>query len=116
MPIMSQMPSAAPGARNLITDVPGLKVGQASDAAARTGVSVILPDDRAVAGCDAFGSFMLRPSATRSASLPSTLPRVARIRVRTCSKLHLESSKTRALAMCACSISVWDLKNNRAWL
>lgn len=55
MPIMSQMPSAAPGARNLITDVPGLKVGQASDAAARTGVSVILPDDRAVAGCDVRG-------------------------------------------------------------
>ncbi len=55
MPIMSQMPSAAPGARNLITDVPGLKVGQASDAAARTGVSVILPDERAVAGCDVRG-------------------------------------------------------------
>ena len=55
MLIMSQMPSAAPGARNLITDVPGLKVGQASDAAARTGVSVILPDERAVAGCDVRG-------------------------------------------------------------
>lgn len=53
--IMSQKTVAAPGARNLITDVPGLKVGQAHDAAARTGVSVILPDDRAVAGCDVRG-------------------------------------------------------------
>ncbi len=46
---------AAPGPRNLITDVPGLKVGQAQDLAARTGVSVILPDDRAVAACDVRG-------------------------------------------------------------
>lgn len=37
------------GPRNLITDVPGLKVGQADDAAARTGVTVILPDAPAVA-------------------------------------------------------------------
>lgn len=44
-----------PGPRNLITDVPGLKVGQAEDAAARTGVTVILPDDRAVAACDVRG-------------------------------------------------------------
>jgi L-aminopeptidase/D-esterase-like protein len=40
-----------PGARNLITDVPGLKVGQAHDASARTGVTVILPDSPAVAAC-----------------------------------------------------------------
>lgn len=46
---------ARPGARNLITDVPGLKVGQAHDVAARTGVTVILPDDRAVAACDVRG-------------------------------------------------------------
>ncbi|MBP6545518.1 MAG: P1 family peptidase [Phenylobacterium sp.] len=52
---MSQKPPAAPGMRNLITDVPGLRVGQAQDAAARTGVTVILPDDRAVAGCDVRG-------------------------------------------------------------
>src|SRR5437868_3622262 len=44
-----------PGLRNLITDVPGLKVGQAEDAAARTGVTVILPDDRAVCACDVRG-------------------------------------------------------------
>src|SRR5258706_15038706 len=31
-------------ARNLITDVPGLRVGQAEDMALRTGVTVVLPD------------------------------------------------------------------------
>lgn len=44
-----------PGPRNLITDVPGLRVGQAQDARVRTGVTVILPDDRAVAACDVRG-------------------------------------------------------------
>lgn len=47
--------AAGPGPRNLITDVPGLKVGQAEDARARTGVTVILPDDRMVAACDVRG-------------------------------------------------------------
>lgn len=47
--------SARPGSRNLITDVPGLLVGQAQDAAVRTGVTVILPDDRAVCACDVRG-------------------------------------------------------------
>jgi L-aminopeptidase/D-esterase-like protein len=46
---------ALPGARNLITDVPGLKVGQAEDAGARTGVTVILPDERAVCAVDVRG-------------------------------------------------------------
>jgi len=32
------------GARNLITDVPGLRVGQAVDVVLRTGVTVLLPD------------------------------------------------------------------------
>lgn len=50
---MSQ--SAAPGARNLITDVPGLRVGQAHDMVARTGVTVILPDDRSVCAVDVRG-------------------------------------------------------------
>jgi L-aminopeptidase/D-esterase-like protein len=36
-----------PGARNLITDVPGLRVGQAEDLALRTGVTVLLPDEAA---------------------------------------------------------------------
>lgn len=47
--------SVGAGPRNLITDVPGLKVGQAHDAAARTGVTVILPDDRAVCAVDVRG-------------------------------------------------------------
>jgi L-aminopeptidase/D-esterase-like protein len=46
---------AAPGARNLITDVPGLAVGQAEDVRARTGVTVILPDGRAVCAVDVRG-------------------------------------------------------------
>jgi L-aminopeptidase/D-esterase-like protein len=44
-----------PGPRNLITDVGGLSVGQAEDAKARTGVTVILPDDRAMAAVDVRG-------------------------------------------------------------
>jgi L-aminopeptidase/D-esterase-like protein len=47
--------SARPGPRNLITDVAGLTVGQAQDAAVRTGVTVILPDDRAVCAVDVRG-------------------------------------------------------------
>lgn len=48
-------PYARTGARNLITDVEGLAVGQAHDARARTGVTVILPDQRAVCACDVRG-------------------------------------------------------------
>ena len=47
--------TGAPGTRNLITDVPGLTVGQAEDPAARTGVTVLLPQGRAVAACDVRG-------------------------------------------------------------
>ena len=47
--------SARPGARNLITDVPGLAVGQAEDALARTGVTVILPERAAVCAVDVRG-------------------------------------------------------------
>ena len=43
------------GPRNLITDVAGLKIGQASDAEVRTGVSIVLPDKPAVAACDVRG-------------------------------------------------------------
>jgi L-aminopeptidase/D-esterase-like protein len=46
---------ARPGARNLITDVAGLRVGQAQDPAARSGVTVLLPDARAVCACDIRG-------------------------------------------------------------
>ena len=44
-----------PGALNLITDVPGLKVGQAQDERVRTGVTVIVPDARATTACDVRG-------------------------------------------------------------
>lgn len=46
---------SAPGPRNLITDVPGLRVGQAEDARVRTGVTVIAPEMRCVAGLDVRG-------------------------------------------------------------
>jgi L-aminopeptidase/D-esterase-like protein len=51
----STAPRARPGPRNLITDVPGLKIGQAQDLGVRTGVTVILPDARAVCACDVRG-------------------------------------------------------------
>ncbi len=44
-----------PGQRNLITDVEGLRVGNAQDETVRTGVTVVLPDDRVVAGVDVRG-------------------------------------------------------------
>jgi len=49
------MHAAGQGPRNLITDVAGLRVGQAEDEAARTGVTVILADGRAVCACDVRG-------------------------------------------------------------
>jgi len=44
-----------PGPRNLITDVPGIKVGVAHDTRVRTGVTVILPDQAAVVASDVRG-------------------------------------------------------------
>lgn len=44
-----------PGKRNLITDVTGVKVGNAADVTARTGVTVLLTPDRAVAGVEQRG-------------------------------------------------------------
>jgi len=43
------------GPRNLITDVPGLRVGVAQDERVRTGTTVILPDQPAVAAVDVRG-------------------------------------------------------------
>src|SRR5262245_2562030 len=43
------------GARNLITDVPGIRVGQAQDETARTGVTGVLPDEPARAAVDVRG-------------------------------------------------------------
>ncbi len=44
-----------PGPRNLITDVAGLAVGQAQDAALRSGVTVVVPDRPATAGVHVMG-------------------------------------------------------------
>jgi L-aminopeptidase/D-esterase-like protein len=44
-----------PGARNLITDVAGLKIGQAEDARVRTGATVLLADEPMHAVCDVRG-------------------------------------------------------------
>ncbi|WP_292054913.1 MULTISPECIES: P1 family peptidase [unclassified Brevundimonas] len=48
-------PKGQTGPRNLITDVAGLKIGQAHDAKARTGVTVILAETPAVAAVDVRG-------------------------------------------------------------
>lgn len=44
-----------PGPKNLITDVDGIRVGNASDESVRTGVTVILPDKAAIAAVDVRG-------------------------------------------------------------
>jgi L-aminopeptidase/D-esterase-like protein len=49
------MSFSGPVSLNLITDVAGLRVGQAEDVAARTGVTVILADERAVGAVDVRG-------------------------------------------------------------
>lgn len=63
--------SAGPGPLNDITDVPGVRVGQAHDAAVRTGVTVILPDRPAIVAGDVRGG----GPGTRETDLldPSTL-------------------------------------------
>mgnify|MGYP002725605446 CR=1 FL=1 len=43
------------GIKNLITDVPGIQVGNAHDETIRTGVTVIIPDDPAIASADIRG-------------------------------------------------------------
>jgi L-aminopeptidase/D-esterase-like protein len=43
------------GTNNLITDIPGLRIGNAEDTDVRTGVTVILPDNRVVAAYDVRG-------------------------------------------------------------
>ena len=46
---------AAPGKNNSLTDIAGLRVGQAADADVKTGVTVVLPDERAVCAVDVRG-------------------------------------------------------------
>ncbi|WP_300299129.1 P1 family peptidase [Ferrovibrio sp.] len=64
----------APGPLNLITDVAGLRVGHAVDEKVRTGVTVILPDNRAACSVDVRGggsgtreTDLLRPEAAMPA-------------------------------------------------
>lgn len=60
-----------PGPRNLITDVPGLKVGNAGHAHHLTGVTVVLPDRPAVAAADVRGG---APGTRETAALhPASL-------------------------------------------
>ncbi|MEQ9519389.1 MAG: P1 family peptidase [Parvibaculum sp.] len=47
--------NASPGPRNLITDVAGIKVGHAEDVAARTGTTVLLPDEPAICAVSVMG-------------------------------------------------------------
>ena len=47
--------SIAPGPHNLITDVTGIRIGNAEDHRARTGVTVVLPDRAAAAAVDVRG-------------------------------------------------------------
>ncbi len=49
------VPPPAPGPRNLITDIAGLRVGHATDERARTGVTTLLCDGAWVAGVDIGG-------------------------------------------------------------
>ncbi len=44
-----------PGAKNLLTDVPGILVGSAEDLERRSGVTVVLPENRAVCAVDCRG-------------------------------------------------------------
>jgi L-aminopeptidase/D-esterase-like protein len=48
-------PAIAPGPRNLITDIPGLTVGNAADAVLKSGVTVLLGDAPMVAGVHVMG-------------------------------------------------------------
>jgi L-aminopeptidase/D-esterase-like protein len=52
---MAKADLVAPGPRNLITDVPGIKVGNAENWLALTGTTVILPDEPAVAAIEISG-------------------------------------------------------------
>jgi L-aminopeptidase/D-esterase-like protein len=54
-PGQTSIGAARPGPRNLITDVQGLRVGQSQELTARTGVTVILPDEAAVVAADVRG-------------------------------------------------------------
>src|SRR5262245_55897143 len=48
-------PMARPGSRNSLADVAGLAIGCAEDARARTGVTVIVPENRAACAVEVLG-------------------------------------------------------------
>lgn len=52
---LGQENAGGPGSRNLITDVPGIRIGQADDPRVRTGVTVILPDAESTCSADVRG-------------------------------------------------------------
>jgi len=64
-----------PGSLNLITDVTGLRVGNAADARMRTGVTVIVPDQACAAGVDVRGG----GPGTRETDLLAPTCRVDRV-------------------------------------
>jgi L-aminopeptidase/D-esterase-like protein len=66
---------ARPGPRNLLTDVPGIKVGNAADDALQSGVTVVLPDAPAVASVDVRGG----APGTRETDLLDPAARIDRI-------------------------------------
>jgi L-aminopeptidase/D-esterase-like protein len=67
--------SARPGPRNLITDVAGIKIGNAADDALHSGVTIILPDMPVVASVDVRGG----APGTRETDLLDPAARVDRI-------------------------------------
>jgi L-aminopeptidase/D-esterase-like protein len=64
-----------PGPLNLITDVDGIAVGNAEDAAARTGATIVLPDQSCAAGVDVRGG----GPGTRETDLLAPTCRVDRV-------------------------------------
>ena len=69
------------------------------------------------AGSAGFGiGLRPNPSATLAASPASTLSRCDTIRARIAGVSTLLSSNTKASLICVCSVSVWLMKNCRAWL
>ena len=63
--------TATPGPLNLITDIAGLKVGNAQDAAIKTGVTVLTADRPCVAGVHVMGGApaAAKPSCWRQIKL-----------------------------------------------
>ncbi len=67
--------SARPGPRNLITDVAGIKIGNATDDTLQSGVTVVLPDAPVVASVDVRGG----APGTRETDLLDPAARIDRI-------------------------------------